>query len=333
LCVAVAVNVCLFGALLFSRKKQPLDDAVGATMATIGTTTGTTRLSETSASTTGYYNHVYVSIAEEFLTSLVEKDLNKTLNLLCVYDDDISANMKAYSFFNTVDIKSYAFVESQPDKGVFLVRLNVTKSGSALFPVGTSLWNLETSTFENNVSLFKPAGKANKVIAAADDKLVGFCLSFTADMSTFKSMDDFNVLVPDTADTDDFTEFCFLLSAFLQMDDIEAVKRTDLERKAKSVLGITDVDFTKCSHYQADGDILSFGGRGGTWFYWSFSSERFTPLTKRHTVVIDYYSDSAYVLVAKTIQYVVEENNDSSLRLLSTKLLYDSGLSGAGGSV
>ncbi len=273
--------------------------------------------------------------ANEFLTSLVDKDLETTLDLICVRPDEPGDPLKAYSFLKSVDIKSYEFVESKPSEGVFLVQLNIAKSDSELFPVGTSLWNLELSQIDDYVTLFKPADKAINLFYVDDEfpresEAAYFCMNFAVYIRSFFTTDNFNTIVPDTSDTDVFTDFCYSLAIIFNLG-INEVKREDLERNAENVLGITKIDFTKCAEYQAYSDTLSFDGHGGQWLDCSLSSEQYNPLTKLHTVVIDYYSDSANILKAKTISYVVEENDDGSLELLSTKLLYDTGLDISGG--
>lgn len=336
LCAAVIVAVSVFGAIYFSKTKDSSSDGTGTTEDS-NTTVHETQAEVLTGNSEPEYNDeekYIVSSAKSFLESLVKKDLITTLELMGISPDEPGDPVKAYSFLKTVDVTGYEFVESQPAEGVFLVRVDISKSGSDLFPAGSALWNLVVSDLDYNIMLFKPAYKEINFFYRDDNspppsEAAFLCMNFSVYMNYFETTDDFNTIFPDADDTDTFSFFCHMIVDVLNLE--HDIKRVDLEQAAEKTLGITEIDFKKCKEYNKDEDILSFDGHGGFWLDCSLSSERYNPLTKRHTVEIDYYSDTAYILKDKTVRYVVEENDDGTLRLISTKLLYDNGLRASGG--
>lgn len=338
LCTAVIVAASVFGAMYYLKAKDSSPDGAGTTEHR-NTAVSETRTGAATGISEPEYNDdekYIVSSAKSFLESLMNKDLITTLELMGVSADDPGDPVKAYSFIKTVDVTGYEFVESRPREGIFLVRLDISKSGSDLFHAGSALWNLVVSDLDYNIMLFKPAYKEINFFYRNDSSpppsdAAYFCMNFSIYLNFFETADDFNKIVPDDGDTEAFSSFCHSVVDALNLE--HEIKCADFEQAVEKSLGITGIDSKKCKYYYENEDVLSFGGHGGCWLDCSLSSEKFNPLTKHHTVEIDYYSDTAHILKAKTVRYEVKENDDGSSRLLSTKLLYDSGLNVSGGQV
>jgi len=99
--------------------------------------------------------------------------------------------------------------------------------------------------------------------------------------------------------------------------------------------GIKGIDYTtdgKFVHYQEEYNYLEHLGHGPGWLYWIPASEEYDEDAMTYTVVIDYFADTALLVVAKTIEYRFTVNDDGTYKMLSTEVLYDSGYSLAGGS-
>ena len=276
--------------------------------------------------------------AKQFLNYLMSKDV-KSISALIGADyynakGKLVSN-KAYKFFGEIDVKSYKISDIYSDSYTFScnVKLTISKSSNKLFPVGSSTWDLEIGYSRDSpplaVQLFK---RVNKTITTGNfGAAVYFCRNFSDTFYCFKTMTDFNNLVPNVKDKDTYTAFCYDLIALTDFLDDSPLKRKTVEARVKAAFGITTVDFRKSGDYNKTDDTILAGGSCMTWYYCSLSSESFDSGTKLYTIIIDYYSDAAFILKAKTMKYVVRENTDESLSLLSTRLLFDTGAELAGG--
>lgn len=281
--------------------------------------------------------------AEDFLESLKEKDVKRFVwftNKWYNHAADENENTRAYSFIrDDVDVASYKIVSNETKEGFcrFTVELNISASDNDLFPIGTGEWFLDFDNFNYRISLFRETDKEINIITYNNQNdIVEFCRSFSFELDCYKSVTDFNTLIPD--DDDELAGyFCQRLIRCLPIEfdnnGSSRVKRKELEKQAKSVLGITTLDVTKSKFYdkQSDSEIMEL--HAGSDSACSLVSDQVNPKTNQRVVVIDYYSDTAYILKAKTIQYTLRMNADKSFTLISTELLYDSGFQVASGLI
>jgi len=287
--------------------------------------------------------------AKQFLNYLKINDLKNIIPFIGANDYNASAELKsekAYSFFRDFHITGYEMLKVGNMNGFtgYKVVLNISQSRSEFFPTGTCRWTLEVGDASQDmppIHLFKQANKAISILADSDfGAAVDFCYYFSESFYCFQTLNDFNKLTPSTKDSVAFNDFCFYVIAFLDYNSYDnsspfngPIKRTLIEKQAKNVLGITNVDWTKFEDYNKKTDSIEIGGRDGSWLYDTLSSVNFDSSTRQYTVVIDFYADAAYILKAKTMKYIVSENADGSLTLLSTALLFDSGVEIASGSM
>lgn len=281
--------------------------------------------------------------ANDFLTSLKNKDTEGFISLInWIYSVEIkNENIQAYSFIQDIDIDSYKILKKETEKGLygnferFTVELYISKSATELFPVGTSRWilDIDAPTYTYNVRLFKNVDKEiNIVTEKHQDNIVKFCCDFSFELNCYRTVTDFNTIVP--VSNDDANEYFWqgLIRCLpVTLNEVGAVSREELEMVVKKVLGITSIDVTKDVNYDVSSDSVPLVFNTASWYTCSLASKEFDSKTKHHVIVIDYYSDTAYLLKAKTIKYDVRENNDKSYSLISTELLFDSGYEIASG--
>ena len=275
--------------------------------------------------------------AKIFLDYLKDKDLDNILPLIRADNSNESKSnyIKSYSFIRSIDVESYTITKTEY-LGYFVrcqIVLNISKSGNELFPVGRSKWILEAN--ESSVQLFQNANETIYRISELQNDIVEFCYKFSFELKCYETISDFNILIPDANDEVTISYFYDNLIRCLPVtfNDTFEVKREQLQSLTKSVLGISGLDFTKSTNYNKDEDSLYLYSPSGIWITCSLESNQFNPNTKIRTIVIDYYSDSAYIKKAKTIKYIIKENEDATFTLVSTELLFDMGIELASGLI
>lgn len=267
---------------------------------------------------------------------------NKKVDDIAVFIEtgsDVSTG--ACSIFNEIDVDSYEYVapyySSYDGQTNFNVTLHISKSNSELFPVGTSRWILSTGEgmYGSPINYFR---RANEVFTPIKGDSLGnavdFCYDVSNDLGCFETMDNFNKLITDAQSNGSIGWFGeYLVTILLKnrdgyySDSAYPVKMTELETLAKKTFGITNIDFYKeISKYNSSDDTIDTrDGHGGAWRLATLHSSNYDSSTRIRTIVIDFYSDNAYSLKSKTMEYTLRVNQDDSLTLLSTRLLYDSG--------
>jgi len=276
--------------------------------------------------------------ARQFLKYIKNKQVADIVYFIKTYDflSEEPVDIKAYSFFNNVDVDSYKISEgynsSTGDRTDFKVILHISKSSSALFPVGTSRWILSVRTDSGYNTLIQQFRNANDSSAGLTGDAATFCYNVSVTLGCFETMDNFNKLVANAQAKNSFNWFC---DAFVSMllsnrdgytnESAYPVKRTELEALAKTTFGITKINFREYNLYNSTDDTIGSTGHGEIYIPAALSSSTYDQTTRIRTVIIDYYSDNAYLFKAKTMKYILRVNADVSLTLLSTRLVYDSG--------
>lgn len=285
-----------------------------------------------------------------FIDSLIYKDYDKFFELVGLRgyhldqfdaDDGSLKNVtSAYSFIEDFEIENYTIVDSHPghfDGRKYMVELEVSESNTSYMPVGKSIWDVEVGIDEvSMVQLFKPHNEEVVVVRnLEDDSPAHFVNRAAAMLRLTETIDDFNTIVPDVdAENHLFDRFCIrMMKLLIGKFENEYITATDLEAEVEKVFGITEVDFTKHSHYIPETDSMSFGAGGGSWTYNNLVSEDFDEKSGVNTIVIDFYADAAYILKAKTMKYEVMDNREEGFKMLSSELIYDSGYEPLYGSI
>lgn len=277
-------------------------------------------------------------VADEFLSCIKNNDADGLCDLAGVQSKD------AFAFFREITVDSYEILETGKrdiDYGKrYKVQFNTSKSSTELFPRGKSTWVLEVAFDESGpIAVFRLEDtQLNRVTWCEQNDVVKFCYRFSTELGCYKTLTDFNKLVPAVENAEAFGWFCDGLLRFLPSSKCgytkieELADRETLENMIEKVLGITNVNFKQSPHYNKEQDAIQLHFYGGHWKFCSLSSEKFDAQSKRHTVVLDFYADTALLVKAKTVKYLVQKNEDKSFTLVSTESLYDTGYEVAGGS-
>lgn len=277
-----------------------------------------------------------------FMNSLMIKDNDKILKMVGLtdfhldffYEDDKMKSdiREAYSFLNDFELTGYKILDSKPrqyDGMKYIVELEVSESNMEYIPNGNSIWDVEFGIDGPGVvQLFKRHDIEITHARFSDrNSPENFAYGVATYLQIFETIDDFNSIVPDwTSKEPYFDQFCFRMMKMLS-DRFEngLVTAERLTEEVEKALGITDVDFTKHSHYDPETDSMSLRESGGSWMYESLVSLDFDEETGIHTVVLDFYTDAAFMLKAKTMKYEVMEMGIDGFRMISSELIYDSG--------
>jgi len=282
-----------------------------------------TYLSNLSAEDFNSYDKAALT-ARQFLTYIKNNSLDDIIALIIHDADDYEFDKSAYSFFKNVAVERFTMspTSSGPDSHtVFKVTLDIRKSNSKILPAGTSRWILETDE-NGGVDLFRRANDTSAQLGWETSRsLADFCYEATYFLTGFKTMSDFDKLVQTANEGKIFGLIHILL--INNWDDDLTLKRSEAEALAQKTFGITGIDFTKSYAYNSKDDTISVDAT--SWGYIPATLSCVTGSGRIRTVVIHYYSDPVYFLISKTMEYQVRINDDDSLTLLSTRLVYDSG--------
>lgn len=180
------------------------------------------------------------------MTALKNRNLKDVLHYLETEDTD------AYKFLTDLNLESYSIVEEIEVYGSamkYVVQLDITGSGSDLFPVGKSMWEVgveEPEAGNGGITLFKPVtNKINRIKYDKQSKDIDFCADFFELLEPYViSASDLNKMVPDIKDAEPYNDFCESLIIFLRRYGLpeENTPADSVMAEAKRVLGITEID-------------------------------------------------------------------------------------------
>lgn len=278
---------------------------------------------------------------DEFMKGFMNKDKGKVLemigltdfNLDFLYDDKMESDIReAYGFINDFELTGYEILESNNEEHnvmKYIVMLEVSESSIEFIPEGNSAWDVEIGIDGPGlIQLFKPH-EMELIHARSSSRNLpeSFAYRVATYLQVFNTLDDFNDIVPDS-DSEElfFDRFCInLMMMFRDRFENGYVTAERLSEEVEMALGITDVDFTQHSHYDPETDSMSLREGGGSWMYESLVSVDFDEETGIHTVVLDFYTDAAFMFKAKTMKYEVMDMGEDGFKMISAELIYDSG--------
>lgn len=259
-------------------------------------------------------------------------------------------SLSAYSFLDGVCLTDWEIIDFSDYENsgnfqdndkiyTFKIKMNISESSSELFPVGESVWFLDVSdTDKSYFSYFAPEGAEKKTILADSvDSLevssaVKMCYAYTSAFDWICGDD----MVPDREAVDNkiekerlvcnLLEFCnYFDSSGDPSDNDMSYSAEWLKDSAEKLLGITELDFTGITLYNAGDDTLKNNILKYSWGYATLESEQYDEDNGVHTVVIDWYADTIFLSKAFTVKYTLSDNSDGTMRLLSSEKIYDSG--------
>lgn len=295
--------------------------------------------------------------AIEILESIKNSDYKKVAEFMMATD------VEAYRFIEDMTVESYEIVETKDLEyryAYYKVKFNVSESNNDYFPVGESYWDLVLHANMELVSIFRTSAEEilnylNFPYERSSNKENDFCYNFSHYLWIFETTTDFNMALGSLR----FSQFYehiyehiddyqwkidmvhdiihYYVSTATDNDWITPLYVNIVEDYMMKTAGITGVDYRKSAYYMHSDEIaedyIDCGGHGGWWRYWLPISKEYDETSKIYTVVIDYFADTALLVVAKTMKYTLTENDDGTYKMLSTELLYDSGYGIAGGGV
>lgn len=272
----------------------------------------------------------------------MNKDYDKVLEMVGLtefrldffYDDKMKSDIRdAYSFLNSFELIGYKILDSNLGKYNvmrYTIELEVFESSTEFIQEGNSIWYVEIGVDGSSVvQLFRLDKEKELDHASFSDKNSPeyFVYRAATYLQLFETIDDFNDIVPDSDSKElYFDQFCVRMMKLLHNRfENGYITAEALGEEVEKIFGITDVDFTKHSYYDSETDSMSFREGGGSWMFESLGSVDFDNETGIHTVIIDFYTDAAYILKAKTVKYEVMNMDEDGYKMISAELIYDSG--------
>jgi len=284
----------------------------------------------------------YDKIAIDFLTKLKNSDSKALSDITDTRCDGV------FDFLSDVKIDDFSFElneelfgkddnGNESSKGYsYNVILKILKSKSNIFPVGENEWILIIEPSASScIAYFNPKDSNLKILTnSMQHNYIALCYLFSNKFNCFSSLTEFNEIVPSVDNEVKYNSFIYQSIEFYIANtgsyDLSVEK---LSAYFNNSLGINSIDFKKYKYYDPQTETFSPPYHGSRWNFYTLVSDEYNATNNQRTVVLDYYADSAMLVKAKTMKYVIEGSSDEDFKLLSTELIYDSGFSPGYGSV
>lgn len=280
-------------------------------------------------------------------TGETEKIVTEFMNALVSHDTETVARIggsqtySAYGFLDGVVFSGWELVDSQNDENgnIYTIKMNISESSEEAFPVGESVWTIEASKGgdEYFYSFSRNGGEEKTVLANNVSNLdvsdaVKMCYAFTSEfgwVSSDESIIDLSgaeKIVEKERFIGDLIKFCSYFSNDEELSgSIVDYPAEKLSESAEKLLGISDLDFTVLPSYNKAKNTVSNKRTKYCWGYAALADEQYDSENGIHRVTIDWYSDTILLAKARTIDYVLLDNPDGSIRLYSTETTFDNG--------
>ncbi|MFA5659523.1 MAG: hypothetical protein WC900_09610 [Oscillospiraceae bacterium] len=315
------------------------------------TTSATDTAATTTAATTEITTAKTMSEADKQLLDYCNTEAESYLEKIKGYygKTDISAS-DPYEFFKDIKIESYTCGNAVPNTIIndgieyttgysYDVILEIFESDDDAFPVRTSEWTLEAGPDEVSwINLFARKGiRIDRLTSVRENSrdAAEFCYFFTKQFGVPESITDMQTIVPTVNSNGEFDNFVYSCCVFSFWDNNGSNQNLDadyIQGIINKLLGI-DADLKASKYYEPDTNILNFPAHGGRWYYCAVNSDEYDELNNTHTVTIDFYADTAYLVKARSIKFTVEGKTDKDFKLISTEVTFDSGYKIAMGSI
>ena len=252
----------------------------------------------------------------------------------------MATNAEAYKFIQDMTVDSYEIIEERDENSYskyFKIKFNVSKSDNQYFPAGESYWDLIVTGGMEIVTLFKPSDPKNleQLNHYTEDREYSFCYNFSHHLGIFETATDFNTVIHIFYD-----DWGGIVHDILHFYGATSPDRTTAPLSADYIddymlktTGITGIDYTVEGRFNPEDISEICLAHGGSWLFWNPVGKNYDENAKIYTVIIDYFADTSLLVVAKTIEYKFELNDDGTYKMLSTDAVYDSGYNVAGGSI
>jgi len=338
LCILLVTTFLLYGCGTDTEESLKIESSI------IDKESYTTNVSVTTTLEVTTYNEQdeFDKMALDFLEKLKNADSKGLGEITDTNSDgvfDFLKDIKIDNYFiNSVDeIFDQDSNGNKYSKGYnYNIKFNISKSTSDIFPIGESNWILTLGPSAGSCIFgFTPIDiDINNITWKRENSAVNFCYNFTNQFYCFSSLSDFNELVPLLQDKNYYNYFIYNCAMnYKNISKSYYFPVDKLEKFMNMRYGITNIKFKEYEYYDEKNDILEPPAHGGNWLFCTLVSDEYNKNNNHHTIVIDYYADSAYLIKSKTMEYILEGNSENDFKLLSTKLIYDSGYNPGRGSI
>lgn len=265
--------------------------------------------------------------AKYFLDAFQKKDIIKYNTMVAGRNPDYWQS----NYINSIDLDNYEINKYSDDEfgKSFKVILNISRSSVEHFTVGKSEWLLyipdhsETSVIEKFIPFDSKISAPNSD-EYLNDNYVKFADDFTVMTNIFSITNEKLISMKPTYNIIHFSVHR-VSDATITVN--EFCKRVENSFGITSVKEFIDNNISSESWYNKETQIISAGNcaHGGSWAINDVKSSIYDKETNQHIVIMDYYSDGAYINLAKTVKYTFKENEDGTPRLISLECTYDNG--------
>lgn len=296
---------------------------------------------------TEYGSDASAESGAEELSAEAEKTVAEFMDALVAHDTETVARLggsqsySAYSFLEGVAFSGWELIDSHTDEEsiVYKVKMNISESSVDDFPVGESIWEIQMSEQKDKYFVsFQREGAEEKTVLADNvsnldvSGAVKMCYAFTSEFGWISS--DENIIDVSCAEKivekerfiSDLIKFCSYFSNDEELStSIVDYPAEKLSESAEKLLGISSLDFTSLPTYNKAKNTVTDKRSKYSWGYAVLADEQYDSESGIHSVSLDWYSDTIFLAKARSIDYVLFDNPDGSMRLYSTEMTFDSG--------
>lgn len=245
---------------------------------------------------------------------------------------------------DSIEVKNYRFVEALNEYSAVIEADFINKSDGST--AGSGQWTINafsdmnmtkiesiqrcSDTYVDESGVFSTHTDANSIIESGS---MEFAVRFTMEYDSFETTTDFREIV-ETKPLH-FGLYHILRAAVKQGDPLgneEGVTPDYLKTLAEKVFGVDNlnIDFTTSGLYSPETGLVTEGGHGANWLYYTHDCGALDGNT--YTYTITYYADVTLLVPAKTMRYVIRDEG-AYFAMYSVELIKDYGRDLLWGSV
>lgn len=269
----------------------------------------------------------YKAVGDYMLEEIMKAVTNKDIATFCAFIESESPD--AYTFLNEIEVDGY---EVHTEKSVysedgtsFCVKIKVGKSDSDKFAVGDNEYLIAFGNGDTALTvMFK---RADAPSFADGDMKSTLCVMLSTYVIGFNTVDSLSEYM-ETLSSSDYANAVHWLYHALPCtnrltDTYVDISAADLTAAFYASFGIADIDCTLLPSYNAETGTISSCGHGAAWIYSDI--RKVETNGSKTTITIDYYADTCYIAVAKTMRYVIETDANNAHKFVSAELVADNG--------
>lgn len=276
----------------------------------------------TSAETEPPYDP-YANTAYNAVSRFIKKLQNGDPETIADY---LYGDPEAFYFMDVLEIKDFKLSNAVPLNGSakesgryysVTAELNIEKSNSFKFPTGTSFWNVIVNVSGTGTVKAFYQGTNNFYSYSNTDTVEELAYKFSTAFNCFKTINSFDEL------NDGSIGFYKKASLFLSSIGKNVNDPEDFDGYLSKYADFKNLDTLSSTVYIENG-TSAFKPSAQKDYYARITSHFTNEDSSEHTVIIEYYGDSAYLTEAKRMSYTLEKHS-GTYKLKSVQLIYDAG--------